>query len=58
MTGILSDPRLKSIRIEIRLEDPLNQAALKRTLGYGFVARTGDDPKNLDLTRPDGWSGQ
>jgi FkbM family methyltransferase len=58
MTGILSDPRLKSIRIEIRLEDPLNQAALKRTLGYGFVAQTGDDPKNLDLTRPDGWSGQ
>ena len=58
MTGILSDPRLKRMRIEIRLEDPLNQAALKRTLGYGFVAQTGDDPKNLDLTRPDGWSGQ
>lgn len=58
MTGILSDPRLKSIRIEIRLEDPLNQAALKRTLEYGFVARVGDDPKNLDLTRPDGRSDQ
>lgn len=51
MSGILSDPRLKSIRLEIRLEDPRNKAALERVLQHGFVARTGDDMKNLQLTR-------
>lgn len=51
MSGILSDPRLKSIRLEIRLKDPRKKAALKRVLEHGFVARVGDDDKNLQLTR-------
>lgn len=46
MTRTLADPRLKSIRIEIRIDEPGNRAALDRVRGHGFECVIDDDTKN------------
>lgn len=46
MEKTLSDPRLKSIRLEIRLADPRNQTALARIRARGFDCAVDDDEKN------------
>jgi FkbM family methyltransferase len=46
MSDTLADRRLKSIRLEIRLADPKNAAALERIAAAGFDCAVDDDEKN------------
>lgn len=47
MEATLDDPRLRSIRLEIRLADPRNQEALRRIDASGFDCAVDDDEKNM-----------
>lgn len=47
MRRTLADPNLKSIRLEIRLDDPRNAAALDTIRRHGFECAVDDDSKNL-----------
>lgn len=47
MEKAIADPRLKSIRLEIRLDDPKNKAALAFIEQNGFFCAVDDDEKNM-----------
>lgn len=47
MPETLKDPRLRSIRLEIRVEDPENAEALRNIEAAGFSWKIDDDQKNL-----------
>lgn len=47
MPDTLADPRLRSIRLEIRVEDPRNAEALRNIEAAGFSWKVDDDLKNL-----------
>jgi FkbM family methyltransferase len=51
MQRALNDPRLRSIRLEISVEDPRNAAALSTIEAAGFVCKVGDDLKNMNCLR-------
>ncbi|WP_339855456.1 FkbM family methyltransferase [uncultured Nisaea sp.] len=51
MQHTLNDPRLRSIRLEIRVEDPRNAAALRSIEAAGFTCKVGDDLKNMNCVR-------
>lgn len=52
MVRILADPRLHSIRLEVRWWHPAGRAVVRRIEGFGFRAAVDDDQKNLLFTRP------
>jgi len=51
MRGILSDPRFKSLRMEIRWLEASRQAFVNTILAQGFSVKVADDVKNLLFTR-------
>lgn len=51
MTRALADPRLHSVRMEVRWREPEGRAAVERVKSFGFDATIDDDPKNLLFTR-------
>ena len=51
MRGILSDPRFKSLRMEIRWLDEGRQAFIDSILAQGFSVKIADDVKNLLFVR-------
>lgn len=53
MTRILADPRLHSVRLEVRWRVPEGRAVVERVRSFGFAARVDDDAKNLLFTRPE-----
>lgn len=52
MTRTLADPRLHSVRLEVRWNEPAGRAVVARVRSFGFEARVDDDAKNLLFTRP------
>lgn len=51
MTRTLADPRLHSVRLEVRWPEPAGRAVVARVQSFGFEARVDDDAKNLLFTR-------
>jgi FkbM family methyltransferase len=51
MTRTLADPRLHSIRLEVRWHLPEGRAVVERVESFGFRAAIDDDAKNLLFTR-------
>lgn len=52
MRGILSDPRFKSLRMEVRWQQESRRPFIRSILAHGFVAAVADDVKNLLFSRP------
>ncbi|WP_189994850.1 FkbM family methyltransferase [Thalassobaculum fulvum] len=53
MTRTLADPRLHSVRLEVRWKRPEGRAVVERVESFGFRAAIDDDAKNLLFTRVD-----
>lgn len=51
MRGILSDPRFKSLRMEIRWLEDSRESFIDTILAQGFSVKVADDVKNLLFTR-------
>lgn len=51
MTRTLADPRLHSVRLEVRWTRPEGRAVVERVESFGFRAAIDDDAKNLLFTR-------
>jgi len=51
MTRTLADPRLHSVRLEVRWHLPEGRAVVRRVESFGFRAAIDDDAKNLLFTR-------
>ena len=51
MRGILSDPRFKSLRMEIRWLEESSEPFIDTILAQGFSVKVADDVKNLLFTR-------
>ncbi|MEQ9329857.1 FkbM family methyltransferase [Thalassobaculum sp.] len=51
MTRTLADPRLHSVRLEVRWGRPEGRAVVERVESFGFRAAIDDDAKNLLFTR-------
>ncbi len=52
MRGILSDPRFKSLRMEIRWHEEARRPLVDSILAQGYQVRIADDVKNLLFFRP------
>lgn len=51
MLRTLADPRLHSLRLEVRWRQPDGRAVVERVQSFGFRATVDDDQKNLLFTR-------